>query len=60
MSACVRGWLADDCGHGLQTLILAVLFCFVFSPLFLLQGDAGPRGLPGPPGKDGPQVSELS
>lgn len=34
-------------------------FLFIFL-LFLLQGDAGPRGLPGPPGIAGPQVSEPS
>ena len=48
--------LAGDSGYKLQTLILTGFFFF----LFLLQGDAGPRGLPGPPGIAGPQVSEPS
>lgn len=43
--------LTEDSGYELQTLILA------FVPL---QGDAGPRGLPGPPGIAGPQVSDSS
>ena len=47
--------LAGDSGYKLQTRILTVFFF-----LFLLQGDAGPRGLPGPPGIAGPQVSEPS
>lgn len=53
----VSGWgLAGTSGHGLRTLILV----WFSSLLSLLQGDAGSRGLPGPPGVAGTQVSEPS
>jgi hypothetical protein len=35
------------------------IFLIFFPLVSLLQGDAGPQGLPGPPGIAGPQVSET-